>query len=294
MLVVACVAVACSGGDKIVSATGSSNSAAVLTSSDSSYLANLVTSQVTTSFKNLRVMQALNLATSFPSGCSPTLSGTGDTNGNGIAEDQTLTFTAANCTVTQSGATSRFTGSVRVQDLGGVKGYRLTYSNLAQAVTLADTTLTVTANGVFEAAWATAASGRTSMGIVTTILRQEKGGATSVTFTPNVVATFSPTGNGQISAGRGLPAGTFTASGTLATQLTWTGSFRTSGTPASATYNVAISTSLTMTYDGVCTADRAFGAGQLAGVVTGYAPGALTSVFNGCGAGTTTPPGVKR
>lgn len=290
----ALVVTACSGGDKIVSANGSTPAQVVLSAADSAYLANLVANQAITNFKNLRVMQAVNLAGSLPAGCQPTLSGTGDTNGNQIAEDQTLTFTTQTCTFTQSGTTTRVSGSIRVQDLGGVRGYRVTYNTLTEVATLADTTVTFTLNGAYEAQWTVATSGRTLLGVTTTISRQERTGTSAVTFTPNMSGIFAPTGNGQIAVGRNLPAGTFTLSGTLATVLTFSGSLRPTGAPASLTYNVAVSTPVTMAYDGACTQDRAFAAGQLRGAVSGYAPGALTSAFAGCGQGVTPPPNVKR
>jgi hypothetical protein len=293
------LALGCSGGDKIVAANGSGAGApTVITAEDSAYLAGFVANQAVVNFKNLRVMQPPNVATIAGSGasagCNPTLTGTGDTNGNQIPEDQTISFTAQNCTVTQSGATLRLTGSVRVQDVGGLRGYRLTYSALTQTVTQADSTATISANGQVEVQWTSATAARVSNTLSTRIAVQHRSGSTSVTFTANITGTFTPSGTGQIVTGRNLPAGSFTLSGTLALLLTADGSFRTPGTPASATFNTTISTTSTMTYDGLCQADRAFASGQLRGVITGYATGALTTGFTGCGAGSTPPPGPKR
>jgi hypothetical protein len=290
--------VACSGGDKIVSAADAGGGATVLSAADSAYLANLVANQAIVNFKNLRVMQAVDVAaivgTSLPAGCRATLSGAADANGNGIAEDQTLTFAAATCTVTQGNATTRVTGAVRVQDLGTLRGYRVTYTGLTQAVTVADTTLTVEANGPVEVQWSSATAGRTQNSVTTRITRQERSGSAAATFGANVTTAFAASAGGQIQVGRNLPAGTFTMTGSLTTTLTSSGTLRPAGIPATATYAVAITTATTMAYDGACLSDRAFGAGRLAGTVSGYASGSVSTAFTGCGAGTTPPPGTKR
>lgn len=292
------VLAACSGGDKIVSAADVGGTPTVLSAADSVFLANLVANQAIANFRNLRLMQAVDVGaiagTSVPPGCQATLTGTGDTNGNGIAEDQTLSFSAANCTVTQAGATNRTVGSVRVQDLGVLRGYRVTYTGLAQTVTLADTTVGIEVNGTIEVQWSSATSGRTLNTLSTRLSRQERAGAATLTLGANTTTTYTPTGGGQIQVGRNLPAGVFTLSGSLTASLTASGTLRTAGVPATATFAVALSTSTNMGYDGSCLADRAFGSGRVQGTVTGYAPGALAIAFTGCGQGSTPPPGVKR
>lgn len=293
-----CLTTACSGGDKIISGGGGNGNSGRLVADDSLFLANLVANQAISTFKNLRLMQVTDVVSqvggSLPAGCRPTLTGTADTNGNGISEDQTLTFTASNCSLTQGAASTRVTGAVRVQDLGGLRGYRTTYTSLTQTVTLADTTLAVEVSGSLEVQYATATSGRSANTVTTRITRQERAGSASLTLAASTTGQFTPTGSGQIVPARNLPAGTYTLGGSVTAGITASGTLRPAGQPGSASFGVAITTALTMTYDGSCLSDRAFGAGQLRGSVSGFASGVLATGFTGCGQGVTPPPGVKR
>jgi hypothetical protein len=293
---------ACSGGDKIVGASeeGGQNPPpgnSALTSEDSVFIANLVASEAISNFKNMRTMPITQVAAmagaATPQGCNPTLTGTADTNGNGIPEDQTITFTQQNCSITQQGITGRLTGSVRVQDIGGLRGFRVTYNSLTTTAISADTTATILVNGVLEIQWISATAGRTLSTLSTRIAAQRPNGSASMTFAPNVTSQFTTTG-GQIAVGRNLPAGTYTMTGTLVVSYEASGNLRPAGSPAQASYTTNINTATTLTYDGTCTHDRAFGAGQLRGSVTGFANGSLATSFNGCGSGQTPPPGVKR
>lgn len=295
-VVLLALAAACSGGDKIVAA-GSGNASVRLSVEDSVFLANLVASQAISNFKNLRLMQVSDVVSqvggALPAGCRPTLTGTADTNGNGISEDQTLTFASATCSQTQGNATSRINGTVRLQDLGGLRGYRTTYTGLSQAVTIADTTLTVEVTGALEVQYVSATSGRTSSTVTSRIIRQERGGSATLTLGSSVTSTFTPT-TGQIAVGRNLPAGAFNLTGSVSVGLAANGTLRAAGQPANITFNIGITTAQPMAYDGTCLNDRAFLNGQLRGSVTGYAPGSLATGFAGCGQGVTPPPGVKR
>lgn len=289
-------AVACSGGDKIVGATDSL-APAVFTPDDSVFLSNLMVSQTLTSFRNLRLNAVTDVFSlvggTLPAGCNATLSGTGDTNGNGIAQDQTLTFSAQNCSITQGGATSRMIGTVRVQEVDGLRGYRATYTNLQNQVTVADTSVTATINGTLEVVWVSATSARVQNNVTLRIAQQHPGGQASLTMGTALAGTFTPS-TGQLVAGRNMPAGTFTTTGSVSVTLSASGSLRSQGQPATATYSVAVTSPVNMTYDGSCTHQRAFAAGQLRGAVSGYAPGSLSAGFSGCGQGVTPPPGVKR
>jgi hypothetical protein len=287
---------ACSGGEKIVGASGNAGPA-VFTAEDSVFLANLMVSQTLTSFRNLRLNSVTDVYSlvggTLPAGCNAAVSGTGDTNGNGIAQDQTLTFTAQNCSVTQSGATTRIVGSVRVQELDGLRGYRATFTNFQNQVVLADTTATATITGALEVVWSSATAARVQNTVTLRIAQQHPRGQASLTLGTSLSGSFTPSA-GQLVAGRNLPAGTFSATGSVSATIAASGTFLTQGQPSTATYNVSVSSPVNMTYDGTCTHTRAFAAGQLRGGVSGYAPGSVSAGFSGCGQGVTPPPGVKR
>jgi hypothetical protein len=293
-----CLTAACSGGEKIITGgAGGGTIPARWVAEDSAYLANLVANQAISTFKNLRTLQAADAAAqvvgTLPNGCRPAVSSTADANGNGIVDDQTLTFSAANCTISQGSSSSRITGTIRIQDTGLLRGYRVSYGSLQQAGTIADTTISVEINGTLEVQYASATSGRSTNNTVNRFVRQQPGGSATLSLTAATTGAYSPN-TGQIVPGRNIPAGSYTLTGTVGTTLSASGTLRAAGQPASATFTVAISTALAMTYDGSCTADRAFGAGQLRGAASGYATGTIATGFTGCGQGVTPPPGVKR
>lgn len=69
-----------------------------------------------------------------------------DSNGNGIPDDLTHIFTAANCPV----ATEFIRGGIRIQDIGGPWGVRVTYNNLQTVLSVAAVTLEKEIAGVLE------------------------------------------------------------------------------------------------------------------------------------------------
>ncbi|MEO7997010.1 MAG: hypothetical protein ABI852_06170 [Gemmatimonadaceae bacterium] len=114
---------ACSGGDKIVSPdsvdnnnnnNNNNNGPKKLSTDDSLYVVNQISSAAFASIKALRNITVPSLpgvGTSVPPApCNPTVTGTTDSNGNGIPDDKLSTYTSANCSYPSNGTAVVVTG----------------------------------------------------------------------------------------------------------------------------------------------------------------------------------------
>lgn len=286
-LALACVlTVACSGGDKIVAPGATNGGNTALVRADSLYMASQMTVAASQAIKTLRQIQTPDLpfvGASAPKCAPATTTGGTDTNNNGVPDDRTLQYTTATCTQTSAGTTSTLSGSVRTQDLGELYAFRVTYTNLVAIATKGDSTVKSTINGTFEYRW-TSASAASGLDNSTLVLEVRSGaGSQSVTRVANLSTQFSPTGGSTIVAGRALPAGSMTVTGTVAVSVLATGNAVVAGTPPSATLGMGVSTSVPLTMAASCNAEPVFNVGTLNGTVTGSAIGAVSVRFVGCG-----------
>lgn len=294
-----CALAACSGGDKIVGAdgtpSGGSNNSTVLSRGDSVYLAGFVSAAAASAMQQMRGIGTM-LVTGFGSSrppCTPTTTvGGADANSNGIPDDQTLTWSASTCTFLSSGVNTTAGGSVRVQDLGALYGWRVTYTNYVVAGTRADTIARVTLNGAYEFRYTTATSGTAIDNTTQRIEAINNGGSVTLTRTAALTGTLAPT-NGSFT-GLNFPGATMQFGGTLSINAVLTGNQIVSGQPTNVTFDIAVSAPTALTSPVSCSATPAFTSGTMDGVVTGTWRGALRVTFLACGSGTGTNPGTKR
>lgn len=210
-------------------------------------------------------------------GC-PTVSGTTDTDGDGIPNDATVTFANPPCTMAVfRGGTFGITGTMEVQDstAADTTSYRLILTNLAWAADTATGTRTFTAtrNGTrTRTATDTSAILTSDLSIV----RQRPNRANT---TIDVVSTaeFVPDTSGTLDIGLLLPIGTLTLAGTAH----WTRSTE--------DWTITVATPVALHYDPTCATPQRITSGQLTldGTING-ADGTLTLTWSACGVDPTT------
>lgn len=226
-------------------------------------------------------------------GCLPGQSDPTDTDGDGIPDDNVVTFTAGNCTVTDTTdpngpLTITVTGSVRIQDTDGATtlfGYRVGITGFS--VTLKDTVsgtpdLQVSVSGNFDATvGSTLASASQDL---RTSLRLD--GVKLFGDHANWALGYTPTG-GDIALGEALPAGEFTVNGSYA----WSGSLD----GAEGDWSFALQTPLPLVWDGACDdPEWPFESGQLKGAIIARRSVGFTVDYAGCGViGTITAYGIS-
>jgi len=209
-----------------------------------------------------------------PAGC-PDSSAASDTDGDGIPNDLTLTFTDPPCSIGGvRGGTLAVTGSLRIQDLSGstTTGFALTYADLAW--TLTDSaggtrSYTATRNGTRTRV------GTTSSATLTTQMTivQARPSRINATVTHAAQAVFTAASPGTLVAGQPLPSGTLSTAGTM----TWHRSTE--------NWTLVVETPTPLQYDASCaTTPQRFKAGQVAlsGTVAG-SNGTLLLTWSACG-----------
>jgi hypothetical protein len=301
MVSVFALATACSGGDKVVAPGDDNNGGNVpvaggaLVAGDSLFLAQSTSGYIMQEFNSLRTMASTGVAPTvapggLPAGCVTTTGGA-DANRNNIPDDQTFTF-GGNCTTVSNGVTITVSGSARIQDDGGILGYKFTLNNFKVTGTAKDTTVTVTLSGVQEVVFTDARNARTVNTTTSVIETKSKTGSVSLSFTKNLTGTF--VGSSNFTPRGGVPAGTYSVTGNYTLAIALAGDTRTGGLPASVTFTVAVNTSRALTFDGFCSQEAAFNNGEISGQVSGFSTGALNVKYTTCGTGTTTPPTTKK
>ncbi len=201
-------------------------------------------------------------------------SSTTDTDGDGVFDDATWTFTNPPCSFTnRRGGTVALTGQLRIQDptpAGAGFGHVTTLTDLAFSYTApqAANSYVVTRNGT-----RTVTGNAAGLALATnvTIVRSFPSGA-SATVAKQWNVAFTPTGGASLVQGQPLP------SGTLAITGTW------NWTRGSESASLAVTTPTPLTYDATCTQAQVFTAGELRATgtwngVNGY----LRVQWNGCG-----------
>lgn len=293
-----CVLAACSGGDKIVGADGTpsnNNTSTGLSRGDSVYLAGFMSAAAAGAMQQMRTitsLQAPGFGTARPP-CTPTaIIGGADANNNGVPDDQTTNWSATTCSFLSNGIATTAAGSVRLQDLGALYGYRLTYTNYIIAATRNDSTSRVTLNGTLEYRYASGTSGTAIDNTVQRIEAISSGGTITLTRTASLTGTLAPT-SGTFT-GTSFPGATMQFAGTLSLGFVLTGNQIISGQPSSMTFDVAVRSPTILTSPTSCSATPAFTTGVLDGTVTGTWRGALRVSYASCGSGTGSNPGTKR
>jgi hypothetical protein len=217
--------------------------------------------------------------------CTPSESSSADADQDGVPDDDTITFTAGNCTdvvtdpQTNTTTTTVVTGTVRIQDTEGptdVFGYLVTVGSLHVTIDVVtpqqSLSLAVGVNGQFGAD--VAGTGAASAEALSWTFNFGPSGR--MQYATDVTAGFTP-GQGLVidPADGTLPAGDFA----------FAGSFRWSGsTPeAEGRWRFDIVTPTPLAYDGSCTLDPPFTGGVIRGRILANVTVGFEVVFNGCG-----------
>jgi hypothetical protein len=286
---------ACSGGDKIVGADGSRPTSIAFASADSSYLASLLSAAAWGLMKQMRTItniQATGFGSSRPA-CAPTATiGGTDANGNGLPDDQTTQYSATGCTFLNNGLNTTASGSIRLQDLGGFYGYRITYNNYTLTGTKGDSVVTATLNGSYEFRYSSTTAG-SALDNTTLVLRtQSAAGSFTLTIAANLSGALSPTSG--VFAFNTFPGATMSLTGSLNVTLAVTGNAVVANYPSTVAFNMAVSTPTTLTSPNTCTAAPAFTAGTISAALTGTWRSTVRLAYTACGSGNANNPGTKR
>ncbi len=286
---------ACSGGDKIVGADGSRPTAIAFASGDSTYLASFLSAAAWGLMKQMRTItniQATGFGSSRPA-CTPTATiGGTDANANGLADDQTTQYAATSCTFLSNGINTTASGSIRLQDLGGFYGYRITYNNYTLTGAKGDSVVTATLNGSYEFRYPITTAG-SALDNTTLVLRtQSSAGSVTLTRAANLSGALSPTSG--VFAFNTFPGATMSLTGTLDITLAVTGNAVVANYPTTVAFNMAVSTPTSLTSPNTCAATPAFTAGAISAALTGTWSSAVRVAYTTCGSGTAENPGTKR
>lgn len=292
---------ACSGGDKIVGPDGSGGPPDTrLNAADSVYMAATLASASFDAINNLRRTPTTTLPAIFSNlpPCNPSVvTGGPDSNNNGIPDNRAAQYTTGGCTYVNNGVTTTVSGTARLEDVGGLIGYRATYTDFTVTATKGDSVIRTVISGTFEYRWASATSATYAENSTVSISAQAAGGGFTLSRSANLNGTFTPTSPSTIRTGFTFPSGTFTLNGTLSVSATATGNQVTPGVSPSQTLSLNVSTTTQLAVSSGCTSNAAYSSGALAATVSGSNQGALEVRFTACGSGpstpTTAPPGKR-
>jgi hypothetical protein len=294
---------ACSGGDKIVSPDelNNNNNNTKLSSQDSLFVINQIAGAAFSTIKAFRNITNPGLpgvgASRPPAPCAPTSVGTADANSNGIPDDITTTYTAANCSYTNGGTAVVVTGTVRLQEVAGLYGYRVTYGNFNTVGRKGDSTYTTAVDGSVEYVYANATSARSQDNLAITLAVGSSLGSVSLTRQGAFSTTFTPSGSNTIATNRSLPTGSLSLAGTLTIIAAVTGNQIAPGGQSSQTITMNVSTTTAMNASQACSGDASIDSGQMTATVTGSQTGTAVARFTTCGSGfggPTSPSGPKK
>jgi hypothetical protein len=234
-----------------------------------------------TNIGRLNPRVAYGLARLSAADCTPAQSDSTDTDGDGVQDDNIITFTAANCSfsdTTDQGEPVTFTvsGTIRVQDTDGATtffGYRVGIGALT--VTIRDTAGNSIAGGITGAFDASVQTGLASSSQdLRNSLRVN--GVKLYGDHANWALTYTPTGGTIFPAAATLPPGDFAVNGSY----NWSGQVG----QADGDWSFALQTPLPLAYDGSCADnDWPFESGQLKGSITARRSVGFTVDYAGCG-----------
>ena len=201
-------------------------------------------------------------------GCSPEQSDPTDTDGDGIYDDNTVTFTAANCTtVDPDGLPLVATGTIRIRDQGTLFGWLVNFTSLSIKVGDATAHDQVTVNGSYAADVGAAGASATQK-LSAIVVSTSEG---NYSFSDDWALSFAPSGGGVIVAGGPFPAGAFD----LAGSFSYTGGGR--------NFLLSLLTTQPLAIDGACSGQPPFQSGQVVGEITARRSAGFLITFNGCG-----------
>jgi hypothetical protein len=203
--------------------------------------------------------------------CDPTVSNTTDTDGDGIYDDVTATFTADNCSYTnQAGQSVVVTGSIRERDQGEIFGFMINFNSLRYVITGQSATGSLTIGGSYSTNVGPdlATAGESLHLVLTSSVDPsiEVSEAWALTFTPDATIEAAATE---------LPAGSFTLAGSLSI-----------GRDNRHWALILVSTD-PLVYDGVCASEPPFASGSIEGQIASARTHGFHMQFNGCGSDAT-------
>jgi hypothetical protein len=214
--------------------------------------------------------------------CTPTVTDGTDTDGDGIEDDNTITFSAANCTFLDSltGTQVSVSGSVHIQDTDDANtfyGYAIGFTGFG--VTLTDTSgqspdFSASLNGSFGADVGTANA------LATQNLRSTFRVGTTTVFADASAWTlgYTPASGVVDPAATQLPAGGINVNGSYS----FSGD---DGTGNTANWSFGVRTNSSLEYNGSCTDELSpFDSGTVDVYISANQTVGLTVVYAGCGA----------
>jgi hypothetical protein len=190
----------------------------------------------------------------FP--CHPQESDPEDRDRDGVAADDTLTFTPANCggVDPESGLSTSVSGTVRIQDVGTIYGFQLTLTDFQIRVVPKGERIgsSISLNGTYRAAVGPAGATATQDLDYDFAIP----GAPALSLGYNWDAEFTPLEGMRISPNRAWPNGTFEVSGNLDYSV---------GENA---LSFSLDTTSPLIFESGCTTPPPFSAGEIQGVLT--------------------------
>jgi hypothetical protein len=204
--------------------------------------------------------------------CDPEKTNAADDDGDGIATDDTLTFTPANCggEDRESGLVTSVSGTVRVQDIGAIYGFQLTISDFQVSMVPRGQRVgtTIVLNGTYRAnVSATGASAVQDLDYDIQLA-----GAPPISVSYNWDAEFTPMEGMRISPNRRWPNGTFDISGNLDYSV------------GDSQMSFSLDTSDPLIFQPECETPPPFSSGELQGVLTTSQSSGFTLTHRHCGA----------
>lgn len=213
-----------------------------------------------------------------PGSCDPAVSGDStDSDGDGIENSVTYTFSAANCAYQDTlGNGFAVTGSVSIQDTDGgatLWGFALDLSNLKVVFYNDSASAGFEWDGTYSAG-VTASTASTSRHFLT---RFHVNNQVPFTFRDNWTITFTPdSGVIDPATQSTLPDGTFDITGTY----NWSGNFGN----ADGDWTFNLSTPVPLHWSGACDGyDPPFDGGQLRAAINGHNNIGFTADYSACG-----------
>lgn len=217
------------------------------------------------------------------SACMPTLAGALDsanapldTDGDGIPDSVTATYTNGNCTVydSASATTFTFTGTFKLVDIGTVFGFRLLVDLHYTLTSPSESShLTMTGSETFTVSSTVA---DLLVDLTTNDTVTASGHTISTQIQNQLHFVFTANQGSSIVLGSPIPDGTMDITGHVGTTL--------QGQPGSFSFDITTPTLLA--YSAACDAannNPPFTAGKIIGAFTGYATAGFSVTFTGCG-----------
>lgn len=209
------------------------------------------------------------------SGPCPVASSTTDTDGDGVPDDATYTFTGLpDCGYSDSTGSAEITGSVRIMDPSTTQvGYNGTFTNLQLALSGSGYSFSEKLNGT-QNILGSATNVSLSHHLTTDLVATGNGNGQDVngSISENWNVDFAAGQGGSIALDQDLPSGTFNLNGSFAYNVN------------GQSFSFSLATQSALLFDASCFASQQFTAGELRATVSnGSGNGYIRIVYNGCG-----------